>query len=409
MSSAQRAAHQSSQNIMSTTIVFACKSNSCRSQIAEAWAREWIRIQRAELEIRRRSRVAGVGGAAGRHHRGGDEQHDCDHRDDRDDNDEKIIRAFLDGLFVASVALDESSAPPHHRILGGTSSPTSSLVVDLDSETAAAAAAARGDNRECVTCDGEVCIFSPSPSSSSSSSSPRVVVRRPPKEKAILAMAHDGVDISDPSTYHAKSYREILPSILVHRRRFVRDDHEDHVIDLSPNDGDAPSAGGGGRDRWSSNLTVLRRTLETASREMGMAFAGIPRDEEFDDGAGDDVNDDDVVLDNLVVLCSCPDSVVKRCLTGLSASTLEWDVDPPSASARGDEGDGAYVRVSRQIRDRVHTFLDGLKGRALTAAARTSTTTAVGRQRRRVTDDPDRRNETVRYPSVGGVRRVRKI
>ena len=238
-------------------------------------------------------------------------------------------------------------------------------------------------------------------------------MRRPPKEKAILAMAQDGVDISEPSTYYAKSYREILPSIVVHRRRLARDDHEDHVIDLSPNDDGSPSAsGGGGGDRWSSNLAALRRMLEMASREMGMAFAGIPRDEEFGDGgAGDDVDDDGVVLDNLVVLCSCPDSVVKRRLSNLSASTLEWDVDPPSASARGDEGDGAYVRVSRQIRDRVHKFLDGLKERALTAAATTSTTrtVGVGRQRRRVTDDPDRRNKTARCPSVGGVRRVRKI
>jgi hypothetical protein len=382
--------------------------------MAEAWAREWIRAQRAELDVRRRSRVAGGGGGGGgttgRHHRGGDEHDDCDHHDDRDDDNDEKIRAFLDGLFVASVALDECSAPPHHRILRSMSSPspTSSLVADFVSEAAAAAtaAAARGDTRECVTCDGEICI---------SSSSPRVVVRRPPKEKAILAMAQDGVDISDPSTYHAKFYREILPSILVHRRRLVRDDHEDHVIGLSPNDDGAPSAsGGGGGDRWSSNLAALRRMLEMASREMGMAFAGIPRDEEFDDddgGAGDDVDDDGVVLDNLVVLCSCPDSVVKRRLSNLSASTLEWDVDPPSASARGDEGDGAYVRVSRQIRDRVHKFLDGLKERALTAAATTSTTrtVGVGRQRRRVTNDPDRRNKTARCPSVGGVRRVRKI
>ena len=30
------------------TIVFACNSNSCRSQMAEGWAREWIRVQQDE-------------------------------------------------------------------------------------------------------------------------------------------------------------------------------------------------------------------------------------------------------------------------------------------------------------------------------------------------------------------------
>ena len=30
------------------TIVFACKSNTCRSQMAEGWAREWIR-ERPEI------------------------------------------------------------------------------------------------------------------------------------------------------------------------------------------------------------------------------------------------------------------------------------------------------------------------------------------------------------------------
>lgn len=31
------------------TIVFACKSNTCRSQMAEGWAKEWIREQHEEI------------------------------------------------------------------------------------------------------------------------------------------------------------------------------------------------------------------------------------------------------------------------------------------------------------------------------------------------------------------------
>ena len=32
-----------------TKVVFACKSNSCRSQMAEGWAREWIRKRREDV------------------------------------------------------------------------------------------------------------------------------------------------------------------------------------------------------------------------------------------------------------------------------------------------------------------------------------------------------------------------
>lgn len=33
------------------TVVFACNSNSCRSQMAEGWAREWIRVQQDERGV----------------------------------------------------------------------------------------------------------------------------------------------------------------------------------------------------------------------------------------------------------------------------------------------------------------------------------------------------------------------
>ena len=74
------------------------------------------------------------------------------------------------------------------------------------------------------------------------------------------------------------------------------------------------------------------------------------------------------MLDNFIVLCSCPDSIVRRRLEDVSATTLEWDIDPPSACARGNEGDGAYLRVSHQIRGNVHVLMDGLMGRGIAAS-----------------------------------------
>ena len=44
-------------------------------------------------------------------------------------------------------------------------------------------------------------------------------------------------------------------------------------------------------DRWTSNLTALCWVLEGASREMVMAFMGIPRDRSFD-AAFDNGNND---------------------------------------------------------------------------------------------------------------------
>jgi hypothetical protein len=116
-------------------------------------------------------------------------------------------------------------------------------------------------------------------------------------------------------------------------------------------------------------LAALCWVLKGASREMVMPFTGIPRDRSFNTAFnnGDD-DDNSVALKNLVVLCYCPDSIVKQCLLGLSASTLKGDADLPSTSAvhSGDKRDCAYIRVSREVWDRVHKFMDRLMGRALT-------------------------------------------
>ncbi|KAL7528054.1 hypothetical protein ACHAWF_002419 [Thalassiosira exigua] len=269
-----------------TTVVFACKSNSCRSQMAEAWAREWIATEQRKLAGRRDRRLG----------------------------------AFLDGLVVASAALDESSVAADgtdspalaEAALG--SSPTSSLVADFEAAA-------------CVTCDGEACSSSPTRR------------RKPPKEKAVRAMAEDGVDISG---CYAKSFRDLLSIVLDRRRSGVGEPREHE------------------RRSWSQILSFqeMRRMLGAATREMGMSFAGVPREEnEGEEG------DDRLIVDTLVVLCSCPESM-KRQLSGVSRETLDWDIDPPSTAAKS-EGDGAYLRVSRQIRSKVNAFLDELKSCAV--------------------------------------------
>lgn len=236
----------------STTIVFACKSNSCRSQLAEGWAREWIKEQRLGLENRAKTRFTSR---------------------DEDDHDRQL-RAFLDGLLVASVALDESSVSGG----GGSKRPSAPL---SSSPTSSLATSFSGSRAPCVTCDGELCTLSPTSPSQ----------RRKPKEKAIQAMAQDGVDIS---SYYAKSFKEVLPLIA--------------------------NSGSAAQDR---------------------------------------------PIDKLRVLCSCPDSM-KCPLSNLSKETLDWDIDPPTAAARS-EGDGAYLRVSRQIKGKVDSFMDELKRCAFAA------------------------------------------
>lgn len=298
---------------MSTTIVFACKSNSCRSQMAEAWANEWIKSERLGLENKTSCR--------------------------------KKLSAFLDGLTVVSVALDESSVARKSKTNADASS---------------------SSRNQCVTCAGEEIICSSSPRSSTTN-------LRKPKEKAIQAMAEDGVDIS---SYVSKTVSDILPFIVNKQKNNLQQ------LELTnTNINNNCSAYGSRYYYWKQCLlsfTGMVRVLEMASREMGMAFAGVVAQEEDNKEEGEEdanttktksatthaeeqVVEEVVVVDSLIVLCSCPDSM-KRRLSDLSKQTLDWDdIEPPTAAAKSGEGDGAYLRVSRQIRDRVYKFLDELK------------------------------------------------
>ena len=207
--------------------------------------------------------------------------------------------AFLDGLVVLSVALDDSKVETtaKHQLL--STSPRSSAITDFDSI------------RSCVTCDGEdIC---------SNSSSPSTQKHRRPKERAIQAMMQDGVDIS---SYYAKSLRDIS----------LRDNNK--------------------KIQQMSLFNGIRRLIERV-REIGLTLTGVNKDDDDDD------KHDERVVDNLIVLCSCPDTM-KRQLSDMSRETIEWDIDAPSNAAK-EEGDAAFLRVSRLIRQKVNNFMDELK------------------------------------------------
>ena len=288
--------------------------------MAEAWAKEWIKAERKELKNGR-------------------------------DNDAKL-QAFVDSLFVASVALDDTCVAAVPTTSTTTSTPTP--VDDKDqSARNESPTSSLTSTFECVTCNGEVCPLS--------------ARRRRPKEKAVWAMSQDGVDISG---YEVKSFRDIFPTLLGHHRdRGGNIDYvyNDHIIDMT-------------KRSWRSQLLLpsVRDMLMGASREMGMAFAGISRksiaggkeekEEEVAQSSAHSIANNIThhhhVVDNLIVLCSCPESLT-RPLAEVSKEMLNWDVDPPSTAAISEGEDVAFLRVSRQIRHQVYEFLNQLKSCAL--------------------------------------------
>ena len=152
------------QPTMPTVIVFACKSNSCRSQMAEGWAKRWVDEERASVEERQASRQNRLPSDDGRTH--------C-----LDAKYDALLLSFLNGLLLLSVAIDESK---------------------IVSEDDAVKEVDKTSNNLCITCDGETsCHYS--------------FVRKPVKSKAVEAMARDGVDIS---SFFPKSIGEITPQIL---------------------------------------------------------------------------------------------------------------------------------------------------------------------------------------------------
>lgn len=174
--------------------------------MAEGWAREWTVNERATVESRQAARRHGAAGA-----------HPSDEYDDR-------LLAFLDGLLLLSVALDECA------IVSSNADASSTTPI-------------------CVTCDGEACENQP-------------LVRKVVKSKAIKALAEDGVDIS---ASFPKSIAEITPLIL----QSVKQKQSAQICQMEQTIA---------RSNEIVKKSTTRRVvdfLQKASKEMGMAHAGI--------------------------------------------------------------------------------------------------------------------------------------
>jgi len=233
-------------------VIFACKSNSCRSQMAEGWAKDWIRRKKDTLD--ENLKIV----------REGNEKIGSSCSDI-----EKNIAA-IEKFVIASVALDSSAV--------FTAEPE---IPFLEMQT--------------------------------------LQQRIPIKSKAAAAMAEDGVDIS---CYVRKTARELL-------------------------------------------LTEGKETFKNGAYQSDACHAFLNQEEKSSlEGPSLDNKvtvGDDVVIDRLVVLCSCGDNM-KLSLMRCSKYVEEWDIEPPTAAAKSGEGDAAYRRVSLMIRDEVNDMMESLLG-----------------------------------------------
>ena len=153
-----------------TKIIFACKSNSCRSQMAEGWANQWINEEKERLENALKIQTF-YGSECVVEPPDYNIDHKCaDVDDDIETLERKLI--FLTNIKIFSVALDQD------------------IFSDVD----------HGENinikNTCIACDEEECAISQT--------------RLSVKSKAIQAMAQDGVDISN---HYPKSIVHILKTV----------------------------------------------------------------------------------------------------------------------------------------------------------------------------------------------------
>lgn len=276
---------------MPTVIVFACKSNSCRSQMAEGWAKRWVNKERASVEGRQASRQNGLLSDGSRH---------C-----LDAKYDALLLSFLNGLLLLSVAFDES------QIIS-----KDDAVIEAD----------KAPHNLCITCDGETSCQS--------------FVRKFVKAKAVEAMAKDGVDIS---SFIPKSISEITPQILSLLESAPKHEHhtetEHHRVeeDFRQNASETRISYDSMRD-FNCNASNPQCNYDNHNESKGRS----------------------PIVDNLIVLCSVC-ATLKRPLLDISKQTLDWDIDAPTNLAMAGEGDGAYLRVSRQIKSKVDEFLNQLK------------------------------------------------
>ena len=258
-----------------TKVVFACKSNSCRSQMAEGWAREWIRKRRedvnSEIEKDPSDTFYGVEG----------ESKSVIIDLDNFPDDTKRRRANLNKVTVVSAALDSLSVFEQTTINDDFSK--------------------NQMQRKCV------------------------------KQKAVAALAGDGIDISH---FFPKTVDEIFTLLY------------DYSVDnkISPDSSD-------------SSEEEKKRSLSRVNE--------FPSSFEVNNPSHNIQKNDDIkskIIDKLIILCSCGDEM-KKILVSHSKNVEEWEIDAPTAAANAGEGEEAYFRVSHEIRDKVNFLMENLVGR----------------------------------------------
>lgn len=153
-----------------TKIVFACKSNSCRSQMAEGWAKEWIQGRRTKINQAMQDFEGGR--AVPRAVKGGW-------------TDSSSLPRRLNGASDA-VSMDHSGWLTLRRRL--------SLLENMDVVSVALDSSAVFKCHPAEECCGDLCETP--------------LQRKSVKAKAVAAMAEDGVDIS---SYVPKTIEELVP------------------------------------------------------------------------------------------------------------------------------------------------------------------------------------------------------
>lgn len=133
--------------------------------------------------------------------------------------------------------------------------------------------------------------------------------RKAVKEKAIEAMAKDGVDISN---HLPKTIEEVLPSLL------------------------RPS------------------TQSLCSTSV----SSVEEDEDEDYLLSSEEESETKIVDKLIILCSCGDAM-KDYLVRRAKSVEEWNVDGPTEKLRCGEKN-AYRRVSLEIKNEVYGLMEDL-------------------------------------------------
>ncbi len=158
------------------------------------------------------------------------------------------------------------------------------------------------------------------------------------KGKAVEAMAKDGVDIA---SYIPKTFDEILP--------IINNDHN-HNDTKEEDDGDNSPP--------SSTSSLSKHDFKSFQQSNSIHTKQMNNSND-----GNNSNNYKPV-DKLIVLCSCGDEL-KNQIARRSKSVEEWTIDPPTTAAKNGEGDGAYRRVSLEVRKEVTSLMERLIGDAL--------------------------------------------